>query len=499
MMDMSPKYNGEPTAESLAGGLATLGRYGDSYMVHAAEGETVVPREILDSNPGLKQDLFRQMQMMGIEDPNRYVIGNSLNSINPVTGQPEFFFKKIWKAIKKVFKAVAPIAAPIIGNLIAPGIGGPIASALVSKLSGGSWGDALKSAALSYGTQALGAGISGAWNAPVGGGMEGFMSGLKSGAMAPFQAVGGMFGDVPGTNPFSQGIFGSGPSRSGIGALFPQYDPTGAMGVAGGQHSGAEYFTGGNRAQKIAAAQARVQNQPFTEGMGQDRLLASVRELGAGTSAPAEHLYGHLPAGAATAAETATKATPSLLGRLGKAVTSPDALGHVASAAIPSALAYALTPDEEKAGESHSPGSPQRAAYDQWKALIASGVAKTDPKAQQLKLQWYGSPQRTPEKLAASFQSGPSRMMDPKTFAANDTSSALKSALKDVFKRPPLLTAGGGAINGPGTGRSDSIPAMLSDGEFVMTAEAVRNAGAGSRDRGAARMYDMMARLERMA
>ena len=76
MMDMSPKYNGEPTAESLAGGLATLGRYGDSYMVHAAEGETVVPREILDSNPGLKQDLFRQMQMMGIEDPNRYVIGN---------------------------------------------------------------------------------------------------------------------------------------------------------------------------------------------------------------------------------------------------------------------------------------------------------------------------------------------------------------------------------------------------------------------------------------
>ena len=47
----TPKYVGEPSVESLASGLATLGRYGDEYMVHAAEGETVIPKEILDSNP----------------------------------------------------------------------------------------------------------------------------------------------------------------------------------------------------------------------------------------------------------------------------------------------------------------------------------------------------------------------------------------------------------------------------------------------------------------
>tara|TARA_B100001094_G_C18155095_1_gene785961 strand:+ start:772 stop:2031 length:1260 start_codon:yes stop_codon:yes gene_type:complete len=35
----------------------------------------------------------------------------------------------------------------------------------------------------------------------------------------------------------------------------------------------------------------------------------------------------------------------------------------------------------------------------------------------------------------------------------------------------------GGESAGPGTGTSDDIPAMLSDGEFVMTAKAVRNAG----------------------
>ena len=53
-----------------------------------------------------------------------------------------------------------------------------------------------------------------------------------------------------------------------------------------------------------------------------------------------------------------------------------------------------------------------------------------------------------------------------------------------------------GSINGPGTGTSDEIPAMLSDGEFVMTGQAVKGAGNGSRENGMKRMYDMMHRLE---
>jgi hypothetical protein len=53
-----------------------------------------------------------------------------------------------------------------------------------------------------------------------------------------------------------------------------------------------------------------------------------------------------------------------------------------------------------------------------------------------------------------------------------------------------------GPIDGPGTGTSDSIPAMLSDGEFVMTASAVRGAGNGSRREGAKRMYALMKQLE---
>jgi len=74
-----------------------------------------------------------------------------------------------------------------------------------------------------------------------------------------------------------------------------------------------------------------------------------------------------------------------------------------------------------------------------------------------------------------------------------------------------MMAANGGFIEGPGTGRSDSIPAMiyqnggpvqearLSDGEFVMTANAVKGAGNGNRAAGAAKMYKMMNNLERRA
>jgi len=56
-----------------------------------------------------------------------------------------------------------------------------------------------------------------------------------------------------------------------------------------------------------------------------------------------------------------------------------------------------------------------------------------------------------------------------------------------------------GGISGPGTGTSDSIPAMLSDGEFVVTARAVRGAGNGSRREGAKKLYRMMHALEKKA
>ena len=72
------------------------------------------------------------------------------------------------------------------------------------------------------------------------------------------------------------------------------------------------------------------------------------------------------------------------------------------------------------------------------------------------------------------------------------------NALYPTWQQPrvPINAASGGEATGPGTGTSDSIPARLSDGEFVMTADAVRNAGNGSRKEGVRKMYELMNNLE---
>ena len=44
--------------------------------------------------------------------------------------------------------------------------------------------------------------------------------------------------------------------------------------------------------------------------------------------------------------------------------------------------------------------------------------------------------------------------------------------------------------------KADDIPAMLSNNEFVFTADAVRGMGNGNVNKGAQRMYDMMKTLE---
>ncbi len=90
-------------------------------------------------------------------------------------------------------------------------------------------------------------------------------------------------------------------------------------------------------------------------------------------------------------------------------------------------------------------------------------------------------------------------LIDGKTFNLDDEEERAEY-FKTLRERQGAETlADGGEVEGPGTGTSDSVPARLSDGEFVLTAKAVRGAGGGDRDVGAARMYDMMSELERVA
>lgn len=67
----------------------------------------------------------------------------------------------------------------------------------------------------------------------------------------------------------------------------------------------------------------------------------------------------------------------------------------------------------------------------------------------------------------------------------------------DAPEEPVVALADGGGVSGPGTGRSDEIEALLSDGEYVMDAETVALLGDGSVDAGAERLDAMRERLRK--
>ena len=103
----------------------------------------------------------------------------------------------------------------------------------------------------------------------------------------------------------------------------------------------------------------------------------------------------------------------------------------------------------------------------------------------------------------------PQTSMNQNIMAMQPMGSPFQRPMSSSPMSPVSFNRDGGYIQGPGTGRSDSIPARiyqdgqpvqearLSDGEFVMTERAVRGAGNGDRAKGAARMYRMMREFEK--
>lgn len=81
------------TINSEAELLKSFGRFGDNYLAHIGGGERVLPpRGVLPES--VDRDISMSMQEVGL-DPDRYTVGSDANSINPVTGQPEFFLGSI--------------------------------------------------------------------------------------------------------------------------------------------------------------------------------------------------------------------------------------------------------------------------------------------------------------------------------------------------------------------------------------------------------------------
>jgi len=151
--------------------MAGYGRFGDDSVAHIQTGEIVVPLALIENNPALKEQIFKNLRDNGIEDPEQYVVGSEANSINPETGLMEFgFFSKLWKGIKKVVKAVvkvvkkiAPIVLPIALAFtpLGPIYGAALGSGIGTLINGGSIKDALKSALISGATGAVFQGFTG--------------------------------------------------------------------------------------------------------------------------------------------------------------------------------------------------------------------------------------------------------------------------------------------------------------------------------------------------
>ena len=497
----------KPTAEQ----LAAFGREEDDRIAHVATGETVIPMAVFEEDPALKEALFARMRDMGIE-PERYVVGNELNSINPVTGQPEFFLKKLFKGIKKavkgvvkVFKKLAPVILSVGLNFMFPGLGtilsGAIGSGIGTLVQGGNLKDAFKAALIGGAVGGLASGIGSV--AQGGGFFEGVQAGLPGGAPPPTVA----------------------PIETGT----PTVDLTAAE-AAGPQimppQSGAETVlkdaVKATTTGPITAEQA-VQQATQTAPSGGNYLLgpeAAQAAPGATSVTPAP--TSTPPAGEAAsslvdsagqitmAGENAIKASLDTRGffeSMGDFIRNPTDLASLKQAFIPDRLTAA---DITKFIREHPQGSANftaTAGQNIFDALSKSGINPGIMRS-------YGPLAAAGlgiMGLAGGFEQ-PEMEELPDAFGGMTGAKLLGMypekyglAQPGQFYQPPTYAANGGdiqfprkngAIYGPGTETSDDIPAMLSDGEFVMTAKAVRGAGNGSREAGMRRMYDIMRKFE---
>ena len=149
----------------------------------------------------------------------------------------------------------------------------------------------------------------------------------------------------------------------------------------------------------------------------------------------------------------------------------------------------------DKVGNYISANPLQSAAIAGGAGLLLGGALTPTTKGASLKT---AERQMTPEEIASMSYRGPTSStpytgdVRVPTYSPNPIYAARGGQI-EVDARV------GGHLKGPGTGTSDSIPAKLSDGEFVMTAKAVKGAGGGSRAAGAKRMYDMMHQFEKRA
>jgi hypothetical protein len=548
--------------------MADFGRNGDIYVVHAAEGETVIPLEVLNANPKVRDLLFTQMTEMGL-DPERYVVGNELNSLNPVTGAPEFFFSRIFKSVKKrlkklrgtgVFTTLMPLLGQQIGfpggpKFLRPGTAG--ANVLWGML--GEWAEqgsnfdpkkAAKRLALNL---VKGVALKGGMNILTGEDtLEGIDSSYFTGEGYESTAEKFGFGDkAAGAREITSNIRENLPkvqrdapkieTRPIHSGYYP--DPTTQQIVSGGSDDG--FIVGSEGGDKLGL------EQPYTIQQHRPRIVSDSPSVNTAASERAKKVRDmRLQASSATQAETANAQREALKAKLFAKMTPKQRrefeLEERRSMAAkylygnnPKLMERYLETQARRYEEANKRGlfgfkgplglpSLAGTIHEDWASehpglanLIDLGLYGTagylgakeagwldeydDDRDQPTKKDLAGFvPSETGADLLAADPEKyklPEEALDPSLFTPEEAVFANKGGMVQKmatggFPRRQLL------IEGQGTGTSDEIPAMLSDGEFVMTNKSVEGAdpsGNGDRYAGARNLYGIMRDFEMRA
>ena len=550
---------GIATFKPIASRMASYGRYGDDTVAHVETGELVVPKALIDQNPKLRDSIFSHLRELGVEDPERYVVGSGANSLNPETGLPEFFFKKIFRGIKKaaskvakgvskavksvakVIKKAAPVIIPFALNAMFPGLGaiysGALGSGIGTLVQGGSLKDAFKNAliggAIGGATAAIGGGMSAAAK-PGGSFAEGAVSGIKKAAdlgnltTAGKQLVSGQFGQagldaVNVTNPITAEA-ATATDVVNTAQLPADASTTDLFGV---NRVKAGFNTPSNT-DSLAAIQDRVGNLgqnlsgPAPAADPSKFMIADQAKLSAAAQPPsfidsAQNLYNE--PSLANLKELTFGAEP---------MTASEVLANAGYNPAAVSAESALGKAAEKAALESAGTLTRNFAIPATVATIGGGIALN-------KMMGDGDDPDDPTTEDLQEQLGPTGgqlvEQDPgKYLVTGNTEVPVGStgqhviptdfayAGQNYYNQNPFLRARGlggtpfvqqaaeggqifprrvgGIMPNEGVPGQDSVRAMLMPGEFVMTTDAVRGLGNGNNERGINRMYDMMRGFE---
>jgi hypothetical protein len=513
---------GLPQMTPIAREMAAMGRNGDTMLAH------ITPQEAM------------MLQRMG-----------GSGTINPYTGLPEFFLKKLFrgvgKAIKSVGKAVKKFAKSTVGRIVLSvalgaflgpmatgflsGMGVTVGAAAATGISAGigvfgssllagdgfknSLRNGLTAGALSFGV--AGVTQAGGFSAPAAGAPqtlgEGFTKGLDN-ITSPFRKAaefirGGPEAaanvSAPGVGTATEQLASAPPAEAGAFGRFvePPVDINVQQGLPAGlpQPSAPQLQPPANLGQGLPGgpgypggrlAGINVE-QGLPGGLPDPATMSS--ELGRGPN-----FFDRAVKGAQDVyTDYLSPSRTSIQGRsadtIFKDLTLPkDQGGQFGFTSTPETLKLATEMAAKEA-----PGT--FAKYGPLAAVAGTTLAATGG---------LDSLFKVPLPEGMTQEEFDAKTAEDQAQFKKDRPAFFGSFTRPEYYLPPTYRAAegsgpegvenfprkNGAINGPGTGTSDDIPAMLSDGEFVFTAKSVRNMGGGSRRKGAAKMYKLMKMLE---